>query len=81
MTVHVYAPAPAERMVRWSTCPDCCKRSPFAVLLYEWHGADSTCMRCGRNFQDGQWCRLDLVRDARRKSKDAARAAWKRAKP
>lgn len=78
--IHIHAPAPMERSVRWFNCHDCKKRSPFAILSYEWYGPSMTCMRCGRNYQDGEWCALDFKRGAREQNKQQMRQAWKRAK-
>lgn len=77
--VHIHAPTAVMRSVRWDVCPDCKKRSPFACLYYEWYGAESTCMRCGRHWSDGEWMPLDFCRDSRASSRRAARSAWKRA--
>ena len=43
-----------------------------------WYGWDSTCIKCGRNWQDGEWTDLDFVRQSRQKSIDRAKNLWRR---
>ncbi len=80
-TVHIHAPPAIERSIRWVDCLDCKKRSPFAILSYDYYGPSACCMRCGRRYQEGEWCALDFCRNSRKANRDSMRAAWKRAAP
>lgn len=78
--IHIHAPAPERKSIRWDNCPDCKKRSPFVTFFYEWYGPNSTCMRCGRRWSDGEWMPLDFCRTARADSKRDARRYYKATK-
>jgi len=75
--VHVYAPPCTSKHVLTGTCPDCGKRSRFLTFSYEWYGPDSTCIRCGRSWSDGEWMPLPFVRGARQKEIDRAKARFR----
>lgn len=77
--VHLYAPAPCLRMIRWHVCHDCKKLSPFAILCYEWHGPSSTCMRCGRDYNEDGMVRAPFMRGWREENKRQMRKYWKAA--
>ena len=66
--VHVYAPQPDTKAIHATVCPDCGKRTRMISFHVPWHGWDSTCIKCGRNWQDGEWMALDFVRGSRQKS-------------
>ncbi len=80
--IHIHSPSPTERSINWATCVDCKKRSAFAVIWFEWYGPSSTCMRCGRDY-DEEWTsiRAPLERGWRQKNKDMMRSRWKQAPP
>lgn len=77
MTYHIHAPPPVEAFVRWHDCPDCTKRSPFVRFCYEWYEGNSTCMRCGREYNADGWVRAPLMRRWREESKARARKYYK----
>lgn len=82
MTVlHIHAPAPVCKFVHSGTCPDCKRRSRFIGFEYEWYGADKTCLRCGRQWSDGEWMALPFMRGARQHNIDAAKRRWRRVQP
>jgi len=58
-------------------CPDCGRYTRFAHFHMTWQGWDSTCLRCGRRWGDGEWLPLDFSRYARRDSIDSAKRRWK----
>lgn len=78
MTVHISYTKTHDRRIEWDVCLDCKQRSPFACFFQEWYGVDSTCMRCGRHWCDGEWMALPFCRGAREDSRKAARRRWKR---
>lgn len=47
------------------------------MFFTPWYGWDSTCIKCGREWQDGEWCPLDFVRQSRQKSIAAAKKRWR----
>jgi hypothetical protein len=59
--VHIYAPRATAKVVSRGTCPDCKLPSRFLAFFTPWHGWDSTCIRCGRHFQDGYWLPLPFI--------------------
>ena len=79
MHVHVCAPQPIKKLVHAGRCPDCKKWTRFIGLCYEWYGASMTCLKCGREFADGQWMPLHFYRYARRDNIAAAKRHWRNA--
>jgi hypothetical protein len=76
--IHISFIRTHARSIKWSNCPDCKRHSPFANFHQEWYGSDSTCMRCGRSWSDGEWMPLPFCRGAREQNKANARKRWKR---
>ena len=76
--VHIYAPQPTRKNILSGDCPDCKQRTKFIGLFTEWYGWDTTCLRCGRKWADGEWMALDFVRGSRQKSIDSAKRAYRR---
>lgn len=58
-----------------SRCKDCGRKSWFAAV-YD-GGWITTCLRCGRNWRDGEWMPLDFVRQSRQKSIAVAKRRWR----
>jgi len=58
-------------------CPDCKKRSYFFNFYQEWYGWHSTCLRCGRQYADGEWIHLEFSRFARKQNIESARRCWR----
>lgn len=76
--VHVHTPRPDLAQITRGKCPDCERRSAFVQLHTPWYGWDTTCLRCGRNWADGEWIALPFCRTARRDSVAAAKRAYRR---
>jgi hypothetical protein len=66
------------RKAHRQVCPDCKKKSIFVSFYQEWYGWDTTCLRCGRKWSDGEWMPFEFYRNARKDSIKSARARWKR---
>ena len=79
--VHIYAPKATAKRLVCGKCPDCKKQTRFLEFFTPWHGWQSTCMRCGREWQDGAWISFPFYRYARKNSKDAAKAYWRKMPP
>lgn len=77
-TVHINAPRPVELFIRSGRCLDCKKFTRFIGLGFEWYGSNQTCLRCGREWNDGQWNALPSHRYARRESVENAKKVWRR---
>lgn len=77
-TVHIYTPPVIRRFVLTRTCPDCKKRTRMLGFGYEWHGASVTCLRCGREWQDGEWMPLPFMRGSRAHNIANAKEWWRR---
>lgn len=76
--VHIYVPPVTAQAVTRGHCPDCKRPSRFIGFHQDWHGWHSTCLRCGRQWDDGEWLALPFVRGARKKTVAAAKARWRR---
>jgi hypothetical protein len=76
--VHIHAPQPTMRAIHATCCPDCKRRTRMLAFFTPWYGWDSTCLRCGRRWQDGEWMPLPFVRGARGRSVEASKARWRR---
>lgn len=76
--VHIYAPPVVDRRILSGTCLDCKKRTRFLTFCYEWHGATSTCMRCGRRWCEGEWQPLEFERGIRKRNVESAKRNWRR---
>lgn len=77
-SLHICAPQ-GYRHVHAGTCPDCKRRTRFIGASYEWYGATTTCLRCGRSWCDGEWMALDFVPKSRQRSIEDAKAMFRRA--
>ena len=76
--IHISWVETHERRINWRDCPDCNRKSPIVSFCQHWYGVHSTCMRCGRQWSDGEWLPLPFCRGAREQSKAEARRRWKR---
>jgi hypothetical protein len=76
--VHINAPKAVKRSIHSGHCPDCKRNSRFIGLFYEWYGWDTTCLRCGRRWSDGEWMPLPFYQHARRDSIASAKSHWRR---
>lgn len=74
----VCSPTLDRQWIKRGNCPDCGRKSFFICFAYEWYGVDSTCLRCGRHWSDGEWMPLEFSRFARRDSIEQAKKAWRR---
>jgi len=77
MTVHIYAPKATEKAVVSTDCPDCGKRTRMIRFYTPWYGWDSTCIRCGRQWRDGEWMPLEFMRGVRQRNIDTAKKRYR----
>ena len=75
--VHIHAPQPTERAITATVCLDCGKRTRMVQFFTPYYGWDSTCLRCGRHWRDGEWTALAFMRGARKNSIDRAKRRWR----
>ena len=80
MDLHIHAPQPDMKAIGYKLCLDCGWMSRFVQFHTPWYGWDSTCLKCGRHYSDGEWMPLDFVRQSRQKSIDHAKARYRRTK-
>lgn len=78
MTLYIHWTKTHARGIDRKHCPDCKRDSFIAWFHQEWYGVDQTCLRCGRQWQDGEWCPLAFYRHARRDNIRAAKKRWRR---
>ena len=81
MNIHIYAPQATAKSINIAVCPDCNQRTRMLGQFTPWYGWYSTCIKCGRNWQDGEWVALDFVRQSRQKSIDSAKRSWRALPP
>lgn len=77
-SVHIHAPQATQKSAHATTCPDCEKRTRMLCFFTPYYGWDSTCILCGREWQDSMWCPLDFVRGIRQKNIERAKARFRR---
>lgn len=81
MNIHIHAPRATSKRAIAATCPDCNKRTRIVSFFTPWYGDDATCLRCGRNWKDGEWMALPFMRGARQHNINHAKALWRRMPP
>lgn len=79
--LHICAPPVESFFIRRGTCPDCKRASFFLGRTYEWYGSNQTCLRCGREWADGEWVPLPFMRGAREKNISHAKNLWRKHHP
>lgn len=77
--IHIHAPQPTEKNIFSGVCHDCKRRSWFVGFFTPWYGWDVTCLRCGREWQDGEWMPLPFARGARQKNITSAKRRYRKA--
>ena len=75
--VHIHAPSATAKEAKAAHCPDCKKWTRMLMFFTPWYGWDSTCIRCGRHWSDGEWMPLEFCRGARQQSIDAAKRIYR----
>jgi hypothetical protein len=80
-SIHINAPQATAKKADFRECPDCGKRSLFLSFFTPWYGWSATCLRCGRNWQDGEWMALVFYRHARRDNIRSAIRIWRAMPP
>lgn len=81
MSSHIHAPRATYKRAKAGRCNDCERRTRFVEFFTPWYGWDSTCLRCGRNWKDGEWMALPFMRGARQHNIDHAKGYWRRMPP
>jgi hypothetical protein len=75
--IHINRPRVTAKKIWRGTCLDCGKPTRFLSFHQDWYGWNSTCIRCGRVWDDGEWIVLPFVRGAREKSVASAKCRWR----
>ena len=79
--IHIHRPSATAKRIVAGVCPDHGKRTRFIEFFTPWYGWRSTCMRCGREWGDGEWLPLDFYRGVRAANIAAAKKYWHRMPP
>lgn len=79
--IHLHAPAATAKEAEATTCPDCKKRTRILAFFTPWYGWHSTCLRCGREWGDGEWLALPFARGARQRNIEQAKRQWRAMPP
>lgn len=79
--LHVHAPRATAKNIHRTVCLDCNKPTRLLQFFTPWYGWDSTCIRCGRKWCDGEWMRLSFDKNARKDSIAYAKEMWRAMPP
>ena len=74
--VHIHRPPTTAKSLTRDKCIDCKQDTIFVGIFQDWYGWTETCIRCGRQFAEGEWLPLDFCREARRDNIKAALEQW-----
>ena len=75
--IHIHNPPVLDKAVTAVTCLDCKKRTRMLSFFQEWYGWQSTCLRCGRVWDGGEWIPLEFRRGVRARNIASAKARWR----
>lgn len=78
-TLHICAPTSYRIRPFTRECPDCGRHSWFIGVHTPWYGVQTGCLRCGRQWADGEWMPLDFVPKSRQRSIAALKRRYRRA--
>ena len=78
--IHINWTKTHDKKITWTKCSDCGRFAPFAWFHQDWYGWSTTCLRCGRQWENGEWALLDFTRYARRDSIASAKKRWRQSK-
>lgn len=79
--VHIHAPKATAKSILRCVCHDCKKNTRLLQFFTPWYGWESTCIRCGRRWSDGEWMPLDFYRGVRKHNIEMAKAYWRKMPP
>lgn len=79
--LHLHAPAATAKEIEAAACPDCGKRTRLLAFYTPWYGWHSTCLRCGREWCDGEWLTLPFAKGARQRNIEQAKRKWRAMPP
>jgi len=75
--IHICASQPSEVSIHRNKCPDCKIKSFFVGFFVGWYGWETTCLKCGREWLDGEWCALEFERGIRKRNIAHAKARYR----
>lgn len=75
--VHIHAPPVTRKAAQATKCPDCQRRTRMLSFFQEWYGWHSTCLRCGRQWDGGEWLPLEFQRGVRKANIARAKQRWR----
>ena len=76
-SIHICSPPRTEQRIVSGKCSDCKKFSRFIQFFYEWYGPNETCLKCGRQWNDGEWMPLDFTRGIRKQNIEKAKKIYR----
>lgn len=79
--VHIHAPKATAKRTFTCICPDCKQKTKLLQFFTPWYGWNSTCIKCGREWSDGEWMRLPFAKGARQRNIELAKLMWKKMPP
>ncbi|WP_312968994.1 hypothetical protein [Acinetobacter gerneri] len=78
MGIRIKVPRYAAKKITRFVCPDCKKNSRCIAFFEHWHGWSSTCLNCGRCWDNGEWIALEFYRGVRKQNIDYAKRLWRK---
>ena len=79
--MHIFSPPIEATRIIAGDCPDCGTWTRFLGWRQEWFGWYDTCLRCGRQWGDGEWIPLEFARGIRQYNIQHAKDLWRRLHP
>ena len=79
--LHIYAPTATAKRLAGTKCHDCKQQTLMVMFFTPWYGWESTCIKCGRQWCDGEWMPLEFMRGIRQQNINTAKRLWFRLPP
>ena len=79
--IHINWTRYSRRVLAKEHCPNCKRKTFFVSFFQDWYGWDSTCLKCGDSWQDGEMSERPFLRGWRKKSIEQAKKTWRKYKP
>lgn len=80
MNIHINRSRYAAKRITRIDCLDAkCRKNVFAVSFFQhWYGWNTTCLNCGRQYEDSEMVRLEFSRGVRKENIKWAKDTWRR---
>ena len=79
--IHINFTRYSRRDLSRGDCPTCKRKTFFVAFFQEWYGWDSTCLKCGERWTDGEMHERPFMPKWRQKSIESEKRAWRKYLP